>query len=248
MATKLMQVVEWTRPFTSNLFLFVDSAIGSSLEPALSNANLILGIMLGPPFVWEWNRNTCTFNCVITTPTTDYEKAVSDFGFLESGYIQVPANAQNDAGINYHLQPQRIPPLEASTQLGRPTAVTVFLDDGNGNITFRVGPNAPDLTYTVVLTYQKSPNFLTSAETTIEVPDKLMHIFRLGFLALAYLYNMDTRFDDINQRFIASLLATQEGLDESQRNIFIGNWYALLANQTAAVMKAQQATQARGSQ
>jgi hypothetical protein len=34
----------------------------------------------------------------------------------------------------------------------------------------------------------------------------------------------DARFNEYNQKFVTSLLATQGGLSELERNLFLGNW------------------------
>lgn len=243
MSTKLLQVLSWARPFVSNLLLLLDG----TTDPALTNANLILGIMLGPPFVWEWNRNTIPFT--LTSNNTDVVLAVPDFGFIESGYIQVPSGAESDPNTIYQLQPRR--QIEKTTQPGRPGFISVFMDDSAGNLTFRLGDCAPDQAYTGVVTYQKAPVFLTAVDapvgSVIPIPDKLMHIFRYGFLAMAYMFNQDSRFAETNQKFIATLLGAQDGLDEAQRNIFLGSWYTMISDQTAAGIMAQQGSQARGN-
>jgi hypothetical protein len=114
-----------------------------------------------------------------------------------------------------------------------------------------LGDAAPDVAYTATITYQKAPVFLTTIESSpgsvIPVPDKLMHIFRYGFLAMAYAFNQDFRFAETNQKFVATLLSAQDGLDESQRNIFLGNWYTMISDQTAAGIMSQQSAQARGN-
>jgi hypothetical protein len=45
------------------------SAIGNSLEPALSNANIVLQTILGPPFSWWWNNDDLVFTCNPTLAT-----------------------------------------------------------------------------------------------------------------------------------------------------------------------------------
>jgi hypothetical protein len=99
----------------------------------------------------------------------------------------------------------------------------------------------------VGLTYQKAFTPLTKISTVIPIPDKLMHIFRYGFLALAFLYTQDGRFGEMNQKFLATLLGAQEGLDAMQRNIFLGNWFSMMREQGAVGLTMQQGTQARGS-
>ena len=239
MSTTLLNVVEWARPFVSNMLLLNDATI----EPATTNANIILGTMLGPPFVWEWNRASTTFVC--TLGNTDYTKILNDFGFIESGYLQVPSGAANDALTIFELQHKR--KLEKSSQPGRPTFLSVFTDDQASNIVFRVGSSAPEQLYTVGVTYQKAMQNLNKISAVLPIPDKLCHIFKYGFLALAFLYTQDGRFREMNQKFIATLLGSQQGLDAMERNIFLNNWYAMLATEGAIGLGNQQGAQARGS-
>ena len=190
MSTQLISVVQWARRFISNMFLFVDG----SIEPALTNANIILGTILGPPFTWEWNRNTTSFTCSQTTstaPNTDYLEAVEDFGFIESGHLLIPSTATAEPGKIYQLQPRRC--IEVTSDSGRPDKISVCLDDQSGNITFRLNMS-PDALYTITVTYQKAFVPLTQAASVLPIPDKLLHIFRYGFLAMAFLYNQDKRF------------------------------------------------------
>jgi hypothetical protein len=236
----LSQIVEWARPFVSNLLLLSNE---TGLEPALTNANMVLSVMLGPPFVWEWNRSTANFT--FTANNTDAVQTVADYGFIETAYIQVPSGAPSDPGTIYQLQLRR--QLEKTTQPGRPGFLSVFNDDGAGNITVRLGDCSPDLAYTATITYQQAPAFVQGVGGNIPVPAKFMHIFRYGFLAMAYMYNQDFRLTETNQKFVATLLGAQNGLDEAQRNIFLGNWYSMISDQTAASIMAQQGATARGN-
>jgi len=86
---------------------------------------------------------------------------------------------------------------------------------------------------------------LTSSKTVIEIPDKLMHVFKWGFLAMAFLYDQDSRFAELNQKFISTLLGAQSGLDDTQRNIFLTNWYSQIYDMQAMGLKIQQGHQAR---
>jgi hypothetical protein len=49
---KLKDTLEWAKRFIANR----DSTIGNGVEPALTNASLVLQTILGPPFRWRWNR------------------------------------------------------------------------------------------------------------------------------------------------------------------------------------------------
>jgi hypothetical protein len=239
MATTLVSIIPWARRFLGNLSLFHKG----SKEPALTNANIILGTMLSPPFTWEWNRNIVSFYC--QNVLTDYIKPVSDFGFIESGSLTVPNSAPIDAQNIYAMQTRRN--LDKTAQLGRPGFVSVFMDDGQGNITFRVGSAAPDQPYFVIVTYQKSFVPLTSTSQVLPIPDKLVHIFKYGFASLALLYNQDTRFREMNQKFISTLLGTQQGLSAQEKNVFLVSWYTTLSDQVSIGPTVQQGFQERGS-
>ena len=239
MSTELLSVISWVRPFIGNMLLLNDG----TLDPAVSNANMILGTMMGPPFKWEWNRAMTPLSLIATV--TDYPTALADFGFLESASLTVPSGATADANSIYTLQPQTT--LEISQPPGRPGFISVFMDDQQGTITFRVGISNPDQAYPVAVTYQKAPYTITSIHDIVPVPDKLMHIFRYGFIALAFLYTQDQRFTEMNQKFIASLLGSQQGLDVVQRNIFLGNWYGMISDQAGIGLRVQQGAQALGA-
>jgi hypothetical protein len=249
MSKTLGQIVEWAKPFIGDYFLLTDA----TLEPALTNANNLLGTILDPPFTWEWNRNYIDFLLQsVPVALTDYPMPLPDFGFIETATVQsVVVSDPPETYIAYSYGPifqlglRRS--LEKSFQPGRPSFLSVFNDDQKGNITFRV-LTAPDAqnTYQVEVTYQKAFVPLTNLSTPIIIPDKLIHIFQYGFLAMAYFYNQDSRFAEINQKFVATLLSAQQGLDEIERNVFLGNWYALLADQSMIGLKVNQGKQARG--
>src|SRR5271170_5456756 len=49
---QLKATLEWAKRYIANR----DATIGNGVEPAITNANLILQTILGPPFRWRWNR------------------------------------------------------------------------------------------------------------------------------------------------------------------------------------------------
>lgn len=55
--------MEWSKKLSFNRL----SAISTNLEPALTNANIVMQTILGPPFTWWWNNKELTFACN-TTP------------------------------------------------------------------------------------------------------------------------------------------------------------------------------------
>lgn len=70
--------------------------IGANNEPALTAANVILQTVIGPPFVWNWNRATTNF--VTTTGIQDYVQSLANFGFTEkASYSFLPATITNTA-------------------------------------------------------------------------------------------------------------------------------------------------------
>jgi hypothetical protein len=83
-ATKTLQdSINWMKPFLN----WANLAIGTGLEPAFTSANQALQTIVGPPFVWPWNRSYATF--LTTVGTQDYNAAISDFGFLEAASIEL---------------------------------------------------------------------------------------------------------------------------------------------------------------
>lgn len=189
------------------------------MEPALGSANLILQTILGPPFAWPFNRSLVTFS----TSDQDYtQSGLSSFGFLEGGTVK-PASG----GKPFEIAVKNL--LTVDTSLARPQWCAPFIDDGAGNITFRLMP-APDQAYTVVLPFQKrAPLLMSLAYTWAPLPDDKNYIAQWGFLALMSLIGNDTRFNEYNQKFVTSLLAAQGGLTDLERNIFLNNWLRVMS-------------------
>lgn len=128
----------------------------------------------------------------------------------------------------------------------RPNYVSAQIDDGLGNITFRLMPT-PSQAYPVVLTLQQKPPLFTKLrQTWAPIPNEYMHIVNWGFLSLMWLFADDPRFQMANSKFVAGLLAANTGLDETQRSIFLNNWFAITGQPQANGINLTQATQARG--
>lgn len=126
---------------------------GTYQEPALTIANLLMSTILGPPFAWQWNRNFNGFSTV--QGQTDYTISLPDFGWIEK--ITASQSGMTPPVIEVQLADS----LAVDQVQGQTWKATVINDDNNGNITFRLLP-APDGLYTITLTYQKAPVFLTS--------------------------------------------------------------------------------------
>lgn len=232
---KLIDTVEWAKKFNFGR----RSAIGNELEPAKTSANLVKQTMLGPPFGWFWNSEEIEFNCDASQENPqDYEVSVPKFSWIEHANVQ---------DITVPTDPKWIE-LQAKTSLAldsskaRPRFISPHTQDTEGNVVFRVMP-VPNLDYPVSMHVQFAPTLFTSLDDTWEpIPDHLSYIYNWGFLAMMWLFADDPRFTIANQKFVAHLLGTHDGLDEVQRNIFLNNWDAITGSQN---MQKQQAVQAR---
>lgn len=76
-----------TIAFTRSFLNWASITIGDNGEPALTAANIALQTIVGPPFVWPWNRTTVNF--LASQGVQDYNVALTGFGFLESATIQL---------------------------------------------------------------------------------------------------------------------------------------------------------------
>ena len=210
----IQDTINWSAAFIEQ-----QPVLLNGLEPALSSAQLILQTVLGPPFVWPWNRGIITF----TTNTQDSQQSgLNDFGFLEGGTVQ-PASG----GKIMEIAVKNV--LQGDASGARPQWCSPFLDDGAGNITFRLTP-APDQAYSVILPYQRrAPIVMSLAYTWAPVPDDKYYICQWGFLAMMSLIGNDARFGEYNQKFVTGLLAAQGGLTDMERNIFLANWMRVMS-------------------
>lgn len=234
---ELQATINWASSFVDFTSLNIGSG-GSSNEPAITNANIILQTILGPPFKWNWNRATVS----ITTAagTQDYATSAATFGFLEGASATI-------SGSSFALKEIK-QDLTVGTESGRPQSIAPQIDDNAGNITFRFLP-VPDAIYTVVPYFQKRiPGLFTSLSGTwAPIPDQFQYLYSYGFLALAMAYDDDARFPVFNQKFIAHLLGAQQGLSETERNMFLDTWNLITRQEQLSGLKAQQGRQALGT-
>jgi len=226
----LQNTVNWSKAFLEQQPLLING-----MEPALGSSNLVLQTVLGPPFTWPWNRRVISY----ATNGQDYQMpGLQDFGFLEGGVVY-PVTG----GKPWEIQVKQTLHFEA--QQARPQYCAPFLDDGAGNITFRLVPS-PDQGYSVTLHYQRRATTLMSmAYTWSPVPDDKNYICQWGFLALMSLIGNDARFNEYNQKFMTGLLAAQGGLTDLERNIFIGNWTRVLSQVQGTQLGTQERYKAR---
>jgi hypothetical protein len=83
-ATKSLQdSINWMRPFLN----WANLTIGTNFEPARTSASQALQTIVGPPFVWPWNRAYANFLTVIGQQ--DYTAYIPTFGFLETASLQL---------------------------------------------------------------------------------------------------------------------------------------------------------------
>lgn len=184
-------------------------------QPGLGMAQIILNIILGPPFVWRFNR--LTFNIPITTAGgTDYVNYLPLLGHLETQWL---TDAQ---GKFYELGGEVTLAKVGMTK--QPTKVSPQYDDNQGNITFRFN-SIPDKNYTAYFDYQQKAPLITGYGQPLgTVPDEFAHIFYTGLLTWCGMLVNDARFPIFEKRFLADLLAAQDGLDAQAKIIFMGEW------------------------
>lgn len=209
--------IQGTMNWCASFLKFMPQNIGSN-EPALTTANMVAQTIMGPPFCWRWNRNTATFTCNASTHTQDYTQAVSDFGFIEKAWVQLPSGTQDIKEMEVKTV------LGLTIKQGRPMHIAAQNDDNAGNITFRV-MDAPDVAYPATVVYQKKAQLMLSlASSWGPIPDEDSYIYNWGFLTVMGILTNDPRFPIWNQKFIGHLLGAQDGLDEMAKNLFLGTW------------------------
>lgn len=209
----LQNTITWARAYLEQQPVEING-----MEPALGSANLVLQTVLGPPFVWPFNRGFISFS----TSDQDYQQTgLNDIGFLEGGTVKAAT------GKPYEIAVRQMLHIDASQ--ARPQWCAPLIDDGAGNITFRLTP-APDQAYQVTLPYQKKPPMMASmASTWAPIPDDNNYLCQWGFLAMMSLIGNDARFNEYNAKFVTSLLSIQGGLTDMERNIFLANWTRVMS-------------------
>ena len=187
-------------------------------DPAFSNADWVKQTILAPPFAWRWNRKTAspqvpTFSTEVGI--TDYSVSLPTFGWIEKATCYDPNNGYSAQELKNELV------VAGESAPNQPTRIAAVGDDGAGNITFRVFP-APDKVYAIVVESQNAASLFTSlSQTWAPIPDYFSYIYNTGFQAKAYEYAGDPRFGQAVQLFYTQLAEVAEGLDTSQRNLFL---------------------------
>lgn len=217
----LQSSINFTTPFLKN-----QPEMVSNLEPAVGGANIILGMMLGAPCRWRFNRGTLSFP-ITAAGGTDYVVSVPDLGFIETAWLK------DSNGKIWQLNGKLTTAKESNES--RPTLIAPVYDDNAGNITFRL-TNAPTANYTVYVDYQKKMTLMTSpASVWGVVPDEFNYIFNQGFLGMMMILVNDSRFPIFMNYFVTRLLLTQDGLSDQEKNIFLQDF----AQFTATLLRTQ---------
>jgi len=210
-------------------------------DPAFLSADWVRQFILAPPFAWRWNRAyvspvTCTIG------VADYKVKLPDFGWIEKAWLNFPiVNGQPGQSIELEVEM-----VVAGDQLvNQPTRITANLDDDNGNITFRLFP-APDQAYILNIIYQKAaPKFDSLTETWYPLPDYMSYIYTQGMKALAYEYIDEEKYAFAFQMFLRQVTAANDGLTETEKNIFLSHQMITQAEQQNTMGTAQIARSAR---
>lgn len=190
----------------------------------------------------SWNSSTSgttTDNAITWTNMGAIYNGSSSvsLGWVDTASVQDPTKGWMEIPVKNNLG------LDANQS--RPLNISAQLEDANGNYTFRLIP-CPDAVYPInISVQQKAPLFVSTSQTWSPIPDELSFVYNWGFLALMYLYYEDNRFVLANTKFVASLLSLQDGLTETQRNIFLNNWASITGQPMYNMMKQQQGTQVR---
>lgn len=206
---------------------------------ALQIGDWVRQFVLAPPFSWRFNRAVTTF--VTVAGTQDYSVNVPTFGWLEKAVV---TDNTGTSPVVYALE--NMLNLSEESVRNLPTRISARLDDGNGNISFRLSP-PPDKVYTTTITYQNSPNTFSSMnDLWTPIPDYLSFLYNQGVLAKAYEYLNDPRFGSAMPLFLRQVIATNAGLDETQINIFLADRVNTAREGQTSQAKAQVGVQGRG--
>lgn len=238
----LQDTVDWItayivqRPFTG--------VGGIANEPALTSANYIMQTILQPPFRWEWNRVRNLTAITTIAGESDYPVELSDYGWLERAILTNPnPPANSPTGPNYDLEIYEI--LGTEGQENRPQKIAVLLDNGDGEITFRLFP-VPDQEYTIELDYQAAPILATDLTGTwAPIPDKFAFLYNRGMMAMAQMmYNQQLGLSNL-EIFFRQLVASASGLTEMERAIFLEDQLRPIKQRQNELQAAAQGKQAR---
>ena len=234
MANTLQTSINWALGFLG----YSTPTVGPNNEPALSSANMVQQVMTSPPFRFPWNRSTATFTCV--AGTQDYTVSVSDFGYLETATAKDPTTL-----VTKPLKTLNCTPLGDSIDQQLPTTIAVQTSIPGTSASFRL-LGVPDKAYVVKLIYQKFAPLMTVLSSTWTPPDYMSYIYNRGFLAHCLEGMNSSRAPQEKVAFAAALLATAEGLTDTEINIFLAQYLGNPRAFETMQLKTQQGIGARG--
>lgn len=235
MSKTLQSTIDWASTFLKfdPLMIAIDNG-----EPILSDANIVLQTILGPPFVWAWNRAFSSPGFSLTGQ--DVSVTIANFGFAE----RCSVSSSSDT-----FEIEQKTSMTTDYIVSQPQFFSVLTDDGSGALNIRFQPIPTGSTYTGYLVYQKAaPALTTFSSTWTPIPDRYSYIYQQGFLARSLFSANDPRAEGEGHRFIACLLGACEGLDEAQKSIFAEHWLMMQSQGAATGGKTQQGVTARSAQ
>jgi hypothetical protein len=215
--------------------------LDSNNEPAFTNASQIMQTFLGPPFTWRWNRVTLSAPFTTGAGTQDYTLSVPNLGFVEKA-VMIPSGGSGTSKPR-ELTVKNVMGQTNANEQDQPEFIGTVFDDNAGNITFRLLP-PPDDKYNIFPVYQMKPVLFTSiTQTWAPIPDEYGYVYNAGFLGLALAFFDDPRAERWLQKFALSLIGISDGLDETQKNLFLGNYLETIRQMVKSQNKTTQATQ-----
>lgn len=221
--------------------------VGAANEPAITIANEIQNLVVGPPFTWGWNRKEDSSTSTVAG-TQDYLIPLTDFAFLEEVTLTDSNGVVHDVPDVYNTKSLGIADANTNKQ-ARPNAACVLLVTYGTSIKLRF-MGAPDQVYLITLTYQKLVTpmaALTGATGTWTIPPQYSDIYNSLFLGEALSTVDDARANVYRQRGVTALLAKSEGLSDMQKNAFLEQyWMRQGRPEMTGPLRAQQSIQARG--
>lgn len=250
---------EWRWNRTEIAWTCVDSAVvwqanhvyalGFRLKDSNGNIQMVTSIGAVPHQsgatqpTWSTNTETngTTVDGNLTWTVSDIQTyLITDptFGWIEhASALDISLNPPSWFEIQVKLS------LAKDSSVARPRNIAAHTDDNQGTIGFTFMP-VPNLAYPINIHQQNKAPLITSVnDTWSPIPDEYSYIYNWGFLAMMYMFSDDPRFQMANQKFVAHLLAANEGLTETERNMFLNNWGTISG---ADNFRTQQGGQARG--
>jgi len=176
---------------------------------------------------------------------SDYVQSVPDFGFIEMATLQEDSLGINSTGKIWDI-PNKTQTLTSDLGKGRWQSIAPYLDDNNGNITFRPMPGLPDQLYTATIIYQQRASQLANLTDPWPIPNMYSQIFNTGFVGMIWLFADDPRAAFMLQRFAAMVLSISDGLTEQEKNSFMSQWDMFAASNRSAA-RANQGMGARSA-